>query len=118
MVNPIPDELLASDNTAVSNVEQKEFLRQLPEWTVVDDKNIYQLQRIFNFRNFAEAIAFTNHIAELAEQANHHPLIMTEWGRVTVKWWTHRIKGLHLNDFVMASKTNHAYDRLQAEVES
>lgn len=118
MDNPIPNELYASDNTAISNVEQKEFLRQLPEWTVVDDKNINQLQRIFNFRNFAEAIAFTNRIAELAEQADHHPLLITEWGKVTVKWWTHRIKGLHINDFVMASKTDNAYDRLQPEVES
>ena len=118
MDNPIPEELHTSDNTAVSSDDQKGFLRQLPEWTIVDDKNIKQLQRIFSFRNFADAVIFTNHVAELAEQVDHHPAIITDWGKVTVKWWTHRIKGLHLNDFVMASRTDHAYDKLQSKAES
>lgn len=118
MDNPIPDELHNLDNTAVSNDEQKRLLKQLPEWSIVDDKNINQLQRVFSFRDFTDAISFTNCIAELAEQADHHPAIITEWGKVTVKWWTHRIKGLHLNDFVMASRTDQVYDRLQPEVES
>lgn len=112
MDNPIPDKLHTSDNTAVSRDEQTVFLKQLTGWTVVNDKNINQLQRMFGFKNFVDAIAFTNRIAELAEQADHHPAIITEWGKVTVTWWTHRIKGLHLNDFVMAKKTDQAYAKM------
>ena len=112
MDNPIPDKLHTSDNTAVSRDKQTAFLKQLTGWTVVNDKNINQLQRIFGFKNFVDAMAFTNRIAELAEQADHHPAIITEWGKVTVTWWTHRIKGLHLNDFVMAKKTDQAYAKL------
>jgi 4a-hydroxytetrahydrobiopterin dehydratase len=57
------------------------------------------------------AVAFTNQIASLAETEDHHPLIITEWGRVTVHWWTHKIKGLHRNDFIMAAKTDAAFSR-------
>jgi len=49
-------------------------------------------------------VAFTNKIALVAEKEDHHPLIITEYGRVTVDWWTHKIKGLHQNDFIMAAK--------------
>ena len=59
--------------------------------------------------NFVEALAFTNAIGALAEAAGHHPALTTEWGRVTVGWWTHAIGGLHRNDFVMAAKTAERY---------
>ncbi len=64
---------------------------------------IANLERVFRFRNFAEALAFTNRIGALAEEEGHHPAILTEWGRVTVSLWTHKIHGLHRNDFVMAA---------------
>jgi 4a-hydroxytetrahydrobiopterin dehydratase len=67
---------------------------------------IKRLQRVFKLKNFIEAVAFTNKIGMIAEKDDHHPLIITEWGRVTVQWWTHKIKGLHKNDFIMASKTD------------
>ena len=52
-------------------------------------------------------------IAELAEKEGHHPALLTEWGRTTVTWWTHKIKGLHRNDFVMAAKTDELFGRRQ-----
>ncbi len=58
------------------------------------------------FRNFVEAVAFTNQVAEIAKAEGHHPVILTEWGKVTVTWWTHKIRGLHRNDFIMAAKTD------------
>ncbi len=61
---------------------------------------------MFKFKDFVQAGAFTNKIAEIAEQEGHHPAILTEWGKVTVTWWTHKIKGLHRNDFIMAAKTD------------
>jgi 4a-hydroxytetrahydrobiopterin dehydratase len=61
--------------------------------------------RCYKFENFKEALVFTNHIGELAEAQQHHPEILTEWGKVTISWWTHKINGLHRNDFIMAAKT-------------
>jgi 4a-hydroxytetrahydrobiopterin dehydratase len=77
----------------------------------VEHKGIKRLERTFKFKDFAQALAFTNKVGELAESEGHHPAILTEWGKVTVAWWTHKIKGLHQNDFAMAAKT----DRLRAE---
>jgi 4a-hydroxytetrahydrobiopterin dehydratase len=85
---------------------------QVPEWQIVEHDGIKRLERAFKFPDFAQALAFTNKVGELAESEGHHPAILTEWGRVTVTWWTHKIKGLHRNDFIMAAKT----DRLSAEV--
>lgn len=61
------------------------------------------------FRDFARALAFTNAVGEVAEEEGHHPVIELTWGRVTVTWWTHKIGGLHQNDFIMAAKTSQLY---------
>jgi 4a-hydroxytetrahydrobiopterin dehydratase len=86
-----------------------EFLPQVPDWQVVEREGIQRLERVFTFRNFAQALAFTNRVGELAEAEGHHPALLTEWGRVTVTWWTHKIHGLHRNDFIMAPKTDKLY---------
>ena len=82
------------------------LLPQVPEWRLVERDGIKRLERVFKFKNFAEALAFTNRVGQIAEAEGHHPAILTEWGKVTVTWWTHKIKGLHLNDFIMAAKTD------------
>lgn len=79
---------------------------QVSEWQLKDVDGIPCLERVFKFKNYAEALAFTNKIAVIAEEEDHHPLIVLEWGRVTVQWWTHVVKGLHKNDFIMAAKTD------------
>ena len=83
--------------------------REIPEWSVVEREGIPRLERVFSFANFVDALAFTNAVGALAEAAGHHPALTTEWGRVTVGWWTHAIAGLHRNDFVMAAKTGERY---------
>jgi 4a-hydroxytetrahydrobiopterin dehydratase len=65
-----------------------------------------QLERVFLFKNFKHALAFTNAVGEIAEAEGHHPGLLTEWGKVTVTWWSHSIKGLHRNDFIMAARTD------------
>ena len=65
----------------------------------------YPLERLFHFPSFADALAFTNRVGAIAEDEGHHPALLTEWGQVTVTWWTHKIRGLHRNDFIMAAKT-------------
>ncbi|MDO3387095.1 4a-hydroxytetrahydrobiopterin dehydratase [Gilvimarinus sp. SDUM040013] len=82
------------------------LLVEAPGWQVEERGGIAQLNREFTFANFAEALAFAQKVGELAEAFDHHPMIVTEWGKATVYWWTHKIGGLHKNDFIMAAKTS------------
>jgi 4a-hydroxytetrahydrobiopterin dehydratase len=91
---------------ALTEVEIAERLPQIPEWELIEADGIPRLQRVFKFKNYVEAMAFANKVAMTAEKEDHHPLMVVEWGRVTVQWWTHVVKGLHQNDFVMAAKTD------------
>jgi 4a-hydroxytetrahydrobiopterin dehydratase len=93
----------------VTDAEMAQYRPQIPDWQIVERENIKRLERVFKFRNFVESLAFTNRVGEIAEAEGHHPAILTEWGKVTVTWWTHKIKGLHRNDFIMAAKTDHLY---------
>jgi 4a-hydroxytetrahydrobiopterin dehydratase len=94
------------DAPRATEAEEAAWESQVPEWELVERDNIRRLERVFNFPDFAAALAFTNAVGALAESENHHPAIVTEWGRVTVTWWTHKIGGLHRNDFVAAAKTD------------
>lgn len=98
----------------VTEAEIAEYRPQVPQWSIVERDDILRLERVFKFRNFKEALDFTNHVGELAEEEGHHPALLTEWGKVTVTWWTHKIKGLHRNDFIMAAKTEEAYSHIGA----
>lgn len=90
----------------LTDEEIAELLPQVPEWQVIEVDGMKRLQRVFKLKNFVVALDFTNKVGAIAEQEDHHPLIITEWGRVTVQWWTHKIGGLHTNDFIMAAKTD------------
>ena len=93
--------------------EMETLRREIPNWNLVEREGIVQLERVFPFANFADALAFTNRVGALAEAAGHHPALTTEWGRVTVAWWTHTVRGLDRNDFVMAAKTDARYASLR-----
>ena len=93
----------------VTDAEIAELKPQVSAWNIVEVDGIKRLERAFTFKDFASALAFTNRVGELAESEGHHPALLTEWGRVTASWWTHKIKGLHRNDFIMAAKTDEAY---------
>ena len=86
--------------------EIKTLHQQVPLWQLVETDGIPQLRREYTFTDFALALAFTNEVGRIAEAAGHHPTLLTEWGKVTVTWWTHAINGLHQNDFVMAARTD------------
>ena len=97
------------DAPKVTEAEITEYHPQVSEWELIERDEIKRLERLFQFDGFAQALAFTNRVGELAEEEGHHPALLTEWGRVTVTWWTHKIRGLHRNDFIMAAKTDALY---------
>ena len=93
----------------VSDEEITRFMPQVPAWQIVERDGIKRLEKVFKFDDFVHALAFTNKVGALAEGEGHHPALLTEWGKVTVTWWTHKIRGLHRNDFIMAAKTDQLY---------
>jgi 4a-hydroxytetrahydrobiopterin dehydratase len=95
--------------STLSNEKIRTLKHQVPNWQVKKREGINQLERQFKFKNFADALAFTNQTGDLAETEAHHPAILTEWGKTTVTWWTHEIGGLHQNDFIMAAKSDQIY---------
>jgi 4a-hydroxytetrahydrobiopterin dehydratase len=97
------------DEPTVTDAEIAEFHPQVARWEIVELDGIKRLRRVFSVDDFAQALEFTKKVGELAEEEGHHPALLTEWGRTTVSWWTHKIKGLHRNDFVMAAKTDELY---------
>ncbi len=99
------------DQPVVSEAQVDQFMSEVPDWQVAEVAGVRRLVRVFKFRNFAEAIAFTDKVGAIAEQEDHHPLLITEWGKVTVNWWTHKLHGLHQNDFVMAARTDQLFSQ-------
>lgn len=103
-------EACRADAPRVTEDEMRELRREVPDWQIVERDGIPRLERVFKFRDFVSALEFTNRVGALAEEQGHHPAILTEWGKVTVTWWTHAIRGLHRNDFIMAAKTDEVYE--------
>lgn len=97
------------DAPTVTDAEIEELHPQVADWEILEVDGVKRLRRAFAFGDFAQALAFTNAVGAIAEEEGHHPALLTEWGRVTVQWWTHKIRGLHRNDFVMAAKTDRLY---------
>jgi 4a-hydroxytetrahydrobiopterin dehydratase len=93
----------------VTDEELTRYHTQVPNWEIIEVDGVKRLRRAFKFKNFAQALAFTNKIGGVAEREDHHPSLLTEWGKVTVTWWTHKIKGLHRNDFIMAVHSDDLY---------
>jgi 4a-hydroxytetrahydrobiopterin dehydratase len=93
----------------IVDAARADLVKHVPDWQILTRDGIERLERQFRFADFAEALAFTNRVGAIADEQDHHPAILTEWGRVTVGWWTHVVGGLHRNDFIMAAKTDGLY---------
>ncbi|MFP3978781.1 4a-hydroxytetrahydrobiopterin dehydratase [Marinobacter sp. KMM 10035] len=102
-------EACSANAPKVTDEEKRSLHKDVQEWDILSVDGEEQLRRVFKFRNFAQALAFTNTVGELAEEENHHPAILLEYGKATISWWTHSIGGLHKNDFIMAARTDSAY---------
>lgn len=92
-----------------SAVDKK--MRELPGWDVVEVNDKKRLERVFTFGDFITAMAFSVKVGMLAEKADHHPAVLTEWGKVTVSWWSHSLGGLSEKDFEMARRTSGLYEK-------
>ena len=100
-----PDEPRLSD-------EQIDALHaEVPDWKVVSRDGIKRLERSYRFKNFRDALAYGDAVGEAAEREQHHPSIQIEYGRVTLSWWTHAVRGLHRNDFIMAARSDALYEK-------
>ena len=97
------------DSPTVTDEEIVELHLEVANWDLLEIDGIKRLDRTFKFVNFSDALAFTVRVGEAAEVEGHHPKLTLEWGRVGIAWWTHKIKGLHKNDFIMAARSDRAY---------
>ena len=86
----------------MTEIQAKVFHKQTPAWNLTE--NATRLQRDFNFDDFVSAQAFVNKVGELAETEGHHPDISFGWGYAQITIYTHKINGLHENDFILAAK--------------
>ena len=93
----------------VTNSDLKIISENFKEWELLNENGIRKIKKQFKFPNFQEALSFTIKMGKLSEEQGHHPLLTLEWGKVSVIWWTHKIKDLHMNDFIMASKTDELF---------
>lgn len=97
---------VAKGTAALSTNDAKALLADVPGWEIIDRNGVPSLVKTYKFPNFSAALSFTNRVGQQAEDQDHHPAILTEWGRVMVTWWTHVAHGLHRNDFIMAARTD------------
>ena len=99
------------DAPLVNLVDYPDLLKELEDWSIVEE-SINKLVKTYNFANYADSVSFTNKIADLADSEDHHPKIVLEWHSVKLEWWSHKIKGLHLNDFICAAKSDKIFNSL------
>lgn len=108
-------EACESGVSPLSSEETRTLLKELPDWEEVSLGGEPQIQRVYKLGDFVRAQAFVNRVGDLAEAEGHHPAVLLEYGKVTVRWWTHSIGGLHRNDFIMAARTDEAFQTFRNE---
>lgn len=91
------------DAEAISVSEHNTYLQQLPGWQISSINSVPTLEKTFEFTHYTQCLAYVHEVGKLAEKNDHHPEMTISWGKVQVRWWTHTISGLHLNDFILAA---------------
>jgi len=108
----LPCAVCAAGAPPVADEILKDFLVTYSEWKKVIEHDAPILERVYKLADFQTAIDFAVKIGEIAEQEGHHPALLVEWGKVTVRWWTHKINNIHDNDLIMAAKTEGIYKKM------
>ena len=96
------------DAEPASADEVQEFIGNRIKWLIEEWDGVPTILK-YVFDDFEQALAFTNMVAEIAEEEGHHPKIITEWGSVSVLWWSHKIKNIHVNDLILAARCDNSY---------
>ncbi len=96
---------MSSNTPRLIGREIRQLSAELAGWEIHTKKAVLRLEKSYQFKDFIQALTFTDQVAQQANKEDHHPAILTEWGKVTVTWWTHKVNGLTMNDFIMAAKT-------------
>lgn len=99
-------EACSGSTQPLGSEEIEELKPAVADWEVIEESGEKKLRRSYSFKDFAAALVFTNKVGDIAEDVGHHPMLITEYGQVTVLWWTHKIGGLHKTDFIMAARTD------------
>ena len=94
-----------ADAPRVTDDELPQLLQEIPDWQPITKESVLMLNKVFKFDDYVQSLDFTKKVAALAEEEDHHPSIILEWGRVEVTWGTHKLCGLHKNVFIAAAKT-------------
>lgn len=85
--------------------EEDAYLRQVPKWKI-DRETVHRIKRMFEFKDFREAMQFVNGVADIAEDEGHHPNLYINYNKVLVELYTHAIGGLSINDYIVAARIN------------
>ena len=96
------------DAPRLTDTQITNLISEINDWDLIQEP-VKQIKKIFSFPDYQSGVNFLNAVATMADQEDHHPELVLEWGKVTVIWWSHKIKGLHKNDFICASKTDNLY---------
>ena len=101
------------DADPATNEELSLFLSNNSDWCLIENEHAKKIERTYKFNNFKDALEFTNLVGEVAEVEGHHPEIITEWGSVLVRWWSHKISNIHLNDLILAARCDQRFNNLK-----
>ncbi|MEZ7812485.1 MAG: 4a-hydroxytetrahydrobiopterin dehydratase [Paracoccaceae bacterium] len=97
---------------AANQVELDRFLLRHSDWLLQKAADYRFVERQYKFKNYAQALEFTNQVSAMAETEAHHPEITLSYGKAKVQWWSHKIKDLHLSDLVFAARTDDIFEIL------
>jgi 4a-hydroxytetrahydrobiopterin dehydratase len=97
----------------LSDEDIQKYLGLVQGWTVIENEGEKGIGKRYAFNDFAAPLEFAKRVGHAAEEENHHPSIFFAWGRALLSWRTHKVKGLSLNDFIMAAKTDEIYTQLK-----
>ncbi len=94
------------DAPKATSEEIQQNLKLIPDWELIEEDGVKKLACQVRTKDFVQTMKLVNAIGEIAEEEGHHPMMLVEYSSLKVWWWSHEIKGLHMNDFIMAAKTD------------
>ena len=97
---------------ALTDEALKSLLEELPAWLLEHRDSTTVITRIYLFKRYIDALRFVQNLGEQAQAEDHHPVMVVEWGRVGVTWWTHTLNGVHRNDAIMAARSDQIYAKI------